>query len=94
MNWIMLPVMLVYVTLIYLIRQKVRDYLLLRMVRKNILKTITGYQTDLIIHGYNIAFAFILLPILFMGVSLFLGYTTSYNWLYSFVAYGMSIAAL
>lgn len=95
MNWVMIPIIIVYVAVIYQIRQKIRNKILMNMVRKNILNSKKPFNPDLIIQGYNLVFAFILLPILFLSWSM-LFYSTpyTYNWLYSVVAYTVTITAL
>jgi hypothetical protein len=96
MNWIMLPILFIYMIVIYQLRQKVRQYLLMNIVRQSVLKVMGHFDnTEIVITIYNLVFAFVLLPIFFIGVSLLIGHSPyAYNWLYSFVAYGMSITAL
>ena len=91
----MLPVIIVYIAVVFQIRRKIRDSLLRNMVRKNILNSRTPFNPDLIIHSYNIIFAFVLMPVLFISMSMLFGNVPyTYNWLYSVVAYGITVIAL
>jgi len=87
MNWIMLPTLLIYVSVIWTLRQKIKQYLLMRMVRNKVLHGIKSLSTDILIEGYNVFYCFVLIPVFFVGVALFLNTPDySYNWLYSIVA--------
>ena len=95
MNWIMLPVIAIYIIVVFQIRKKIRDSVLRNMVRKNILNSQNPFNPEFIIQGYNLIFAFVLLPVLFVSWAMLFGslpYT--YNWLYSVIAYGMTLTAL
>jgi hypothetical protein len=95
MNWIMIPVILIYVAVIYQIRHKIRQHILMNIVRQNILNSRNPFNPEFMIQGYNLVFAFVLLPILFLSLSmLFNSFPFTYNWLYSIIAYAVTITAL
>jgi hypothetical protein len=95
MNWIMLPVLVVYALVVWAIRDRIKKFILQEMVRTKILKQLGGYKIELMLAGYHLVAAFVLLPVLFLTIALlFNNIPYSYSWLYSIVAYGFYITSL
>jgi hypothetical protein len=86
MNWIMLPVVIALLAVIYALNQKSKKYLLMKMVQSKILHQME-YSEIVIIQGYNLAYAFIVIPILLMAVALLTGNLYTYNLTFSIVVY-------
>lgn len=95
MNWIMLPVLLVYVALVVILQQKLKNVILQAIVRSKILKIMGGRSTIIAIETYNIVFAFVLIPIFFVGLAIFFNdIPYRYNWYISIAAYVSSFLSL
>lgn len=95
MNWIMLPVLLVYVGLVVILQQKLKSVILQAIVRSKILKVMGGHSTVVAIEAYNIVFAFVLIPIFFLGLAMFFNdIPYQYNWYISIAAYVSSFLSL
>ena len=93
MNWWLVPVIVVFVIGLYSLSQKAKTYVLMQIVKNQILKDLGGTE-EWIIQGYNILYAFIAVPILFMAVSLFTGTPYEYRLLYSIVFYASTFMIL
>lgn len=88
MNWIMLPVLVIYIMVAWAMRDKVKKLVLQEMVRTKILKQLGGYKIEITLMAYHLVASFILMPTLFLAIALlFNNIPYSYNWLYSIVAY-------
>jgi hypothetical protein len=86
MNWIMLPVVIALLAVIYALNQKSKKYLLMKMVQSKILHQME-YSEVAIIQGYNLVYAFIVVPILLMAIALLTGDAYTYNLTFSIVVY-------
>jgi hypothetical protein len=94
MNWFFIPVLVVYLYIIYRLREKAKLYIIIQIVQSQILKNIPD-PTEVAIQGYNLVASFILLPIFFLGWAMLFGnipYT--YDWTYSIIAYASTLLAL
>jgi hypothetical protein len=86
MNWIVFPVIIVLLMVVYSLNQKSKKYLLMKMVQSKILHQME-YSESLIIHGYNLAYSFIIIPVLLMAIALFTGNNYTYDFTFSLVVY-------
>lgn len=86
MNWVMLPVIIVLLVVLYALNEKSKRYLLMKIVQRTILNKIP-YSENFIIQGYNVAYSFIVVPILLMAIALLLGTTYNYSFTVSVVVY-------
>lgn len=86
MNWVMLPVIIVLFVVLYTLNEKSKRYLLMKIVQRTILNKIP-YSENFIIQGYNVAYSFIIVPILLMAIALLLGTTYNYSFIVSVVVY-------
>lgn len=94
MNWIMIPVLIIYFIVVMEIKKRFKTYLLQEIVRIRILKN-QEYFPDLTIQLFNGALSFILLPIFMIGMALMLGNIPySYDWTLSVVAYFATVLAM
>jgi hypothetical protein len=93
MNWWLLPVIIVFLIVLYTISEKAKTYLLMQMVKNQILKDV-GVAEDLIIQSYNLLYSFVIIPILFMAVSLLMGTPYEYSFLYSVIFYASTFILL
>jgi hypothetical protein len=86
MNWIVLPVIITLLIVVYSLNQKSKKYLLMKMVQSKILHQME-YSEAAIIHGYNLVYSFVIVPILLMAIALFTGSHYNYNFTFSVVVY-------
>jgi hypothetical protein len=93
MNWWMLPVIIVLIIVTLTISQKAKIYIIRKLVSTQILNQV-GLSEDWIIQGYNLFYAFVLVPIFLMAFALFTGQSLEYSLIYSIVVYGSSFLML
>lgn len=86
MNWILLPVIVTLLVVVYTLNTKSKRYLLMKIVQRTILNKIP-YSENLIVQGYNLAYSFIIVPILLMAIALLFGSSYTYNFTFSIVVY-------
>lgn len=86
MNWIMLPVIATLLFVVYTLNEKSKRYLLMKIVQRTILNKIP-YSENFIIQGFNLAYSFIIVPILLMAIALLLGSAYTYSFAFSVVMY-------
>lgn len=86
MNWVMLPVIIVLLVILYTLNEKSKRYLLMKIVQRTILNKIP-YSENFIIQSYNVTYSFIIVPILLMAIALLLGTTYNYSVTVSVVVY-------
>lgn len=86
MNWIMLPVIAALLFVVYTLNEKSKRYLLMKIVQRTILNKIP-YSENFIIQAFNLAYSFIIVPILLMAIALLLGTTYIYSFTFSVVVY-------
>ena len=95
MNWFFIPVLAVYLYIIFKMREKIKLFIIIQMVQSQILKQVQADPTTIAIHGFNLIAAFVLMPIFFLGWALlFQNIPYSYNWMYSVIAYASTIFSL
>jgi ABC-type iron transport system FetAB permease component len=93
MNWWMLPVMIIFIIITLTISQKAKLYIIKKIVITQILKQV-GISEDWVIQGYNLFYAFVLVPIFLMAFALFTNQPLEYSLIYSIVVYGSSFLML
>lgn len=86
MNWILLPVIIALLVVVYMINQKSKHYLVMKIVQRTILNKIP-YSENFIVQGFNLGYSFIIIPILLMAISLLIGSTYTYSFTFSAVVY-------
>jgi hypothetical protein len=93
MNWWLAPVIIVLIIVVSIINHKAKRYILMEMVKNNILNQI-GRSDEIIIQGYNLFYAFIVIPILLMAFALMTGTSYNYNILFSVIVFTSSFMML
>jgi hypothetical protein len=93
MNWWLAPVIIVLIIVVSIINHKAKRYILMEMVKNNILNQI-GRSDEIIIQGYNLFYAFIVVPILLMAFALMTGTSYNYNILFSVIVFTSSFMML
>lgn len=94
MNWIMIPVLIIYVLVAMELKRRFKTHLLQEIVRMRVLKN-KEYFPDLTIQLFNGFLSFMLLPIFMIGLALMVGNIPyNYDWTLSIVAYIITILAM
>jgi hypothetical protein len=93
MNWWLAPVIIVLIIVVSIINHKAKRYILMEMVKNNILNQISR-SDEIIIQGYNLFYAFIVIPILLMAFALMTGTSYNYNILFSVIVFTSSFMML
>lgn len=94
MNWIMIPVLIIYVVIAMELKRRFKTYLLQEIVRIRVLKN-KEYFPDLTIQLFNGVLSFVLLPIFMIGLALMVGNVPyTYDWTLSIVAYLATVLAM
>jgi ABC-type siderophore export system fused ATPase/permease subunit len=94
MNWIIIPVLIIYLLVVMAIKKRFKTYLLQEIVRIRVLKN-QEYFPDLTIQIFNGVLSFVLLPIFMIGLALMIGdIPYNYDWTLSIVAYFVTLLAM
>lgn len=93
MRWILLPVILALLIVVFLLSQKIKRYLLMKIVQSQILQQF-AYSEDVVIQVSNLGYAFVIIPVLLMAFSLFMGQPYTYSLTVSVVVYISSFMLL
>jgi hypothetical protein len=93
MNWWFGLITVLLLIVITIINQKAKKYIIMQMVRNNILKQ-AGASEEVVIYGYNLVYSFIIVPIVLMSFSLFTNTPFEYNIVYSVLMFISSFILL
>jgi hypothetical protein len=93
MNWWMLIVMVLLSVVTFIVSQKARIYILQKIVRTKILSQVS-ISEEWVIQGFNLFYAFVLVPIFLMAFALFTNQPLEYSLIYSIIIYGSSFLML
>ena len=89
----MLLAMAILITTTFIASQKAKIYIVQRIVVTKILSQIS-LSEEWIIQGYNLFYAFVIIPIFLMAFSLFTNQPLEYSLIYSIIIYASSFVLL